>query len=432
MSALAAIDWGAVVLALFVLAFLFLVVRAVRRMGTGRDYGSDDGAKAPGKKSRPGREKQPRRTQKPDDAAAAPPLGDGGTAPSLGKGKGRAKLPPKKTTARTPGDVSARTSTRPTEVPPEGPSERERLSKGLAKTRGGFVSRLGKLFSAKSAFDETMLEEVEEVLFTADIGTHTANDLIQSIRREFGKKAGNDPSAVWAHLKRRSAEMLSLDTNDFSGSLSSAHPFVLLVVGVNGTGKTTTIGKLAAHMQRAGHRVLLAAADTFRAAATEQLRVWGERSGVEVVGRGEGADPAAVVVDALKKAKAEGYDVVICDTAGRLHTKVSLMEELEKIPRAIAKHSEGGPHETFLVLDATTGQNAITQAKIFGDAIKVTGLVLTKLDGTAKGGVVLGICNELKLPIRFVGIGERVDDLRVFDPDAFVEALFERDETEAE
>ncbi|PID38167.1 MAG: signal recognition particle-docking protein FtsY [Proteobacteria bacterium] len=311
-----------------------------------------------------------------------------------------------------------------------GESEKERLTRGLAKTRGGFIARLGKLFSGKPTFDETMLDEVEEVLFTADIGARTADELIQSIRKQLGNKAGNDPEAVWQHLKGRSAEMLRA-SNDagFDFGFDRGAPFVLLMVGVNGTGKTTTIGKLAQRFKSRGKKVMLAAGDTYRAAAAEQLCVWGERAGVEVVRRDEGADPASVVVEAIKKAKVEGYDVVIADTAGRLQTNVGLMEELTKVHRSMNKHVEGAPHETFLVLDATTGQNAITQAKMFREAIEITGLVLTKLDGTAKGGVILGIAHELGLPVRFVGIGEQADDLRPFDPDAFVEALYHQEET---
>lgn len=426
------LDWGAIVLVIFGLGFLWLVVKAVRKMRAKReDADESPRRKRPGK-PRPAPRERPKRErpeptaeqeQEEDDETGDAKPSRRGARPPRGKRGGRKA--PRGRARSTPADE-------PTEAPhveptPTGPTEQERLSAGLAKTRGGFVARLGKLFAGKPTFDETLLEQVEEVLFTADIGTRTADELIQSIRKSLGKKE-TDPDRVFAHLKARSAEMLrSADTGNFKFVFDRGAPFVLLMVGVNGTGKTTTIGKIAAQLKSQGKKVLLAAGDTFRAAAAEQLEVWAKRSECDIVRRPEGADPSAVIVDALKKGKAEGYDVVICDTAGRLHTKVSLMEELKKIPRSMAKHVEGAPHETFLVLDATTGQNAITQAKMFREALEISGLVLTKLDGTAKGGVVLGISHELGLPVRFVGIGEKVDDLRRFDPDAFVEALYERE-----
>src|SRR5947207_4165528 len=231
------------------------------------------------------------------------------------------------------------------------------------------------------------------------------------------------PSAVWSFLRRRSAEILDIAAPALD--LDTARPFVVLVIGVNGSGKTTTIGKLAAKLKEKGKSVLLAAGDTFRAAATEQLEVWGSRVGAPVVRGKEGGDPSSVIFDAIKRAKAENVDVVIADTAGRLHTKTNLMEELQKVRRVIGKAQEGAPHETWLVIDATSGQNAIAQAQMFTQAMSVTGIVLTKLDGTAKGGVILGITDQLKIPVRYIGVGERVEDLRDFDPGEFVEALLE-------
>ncbi|MBK8482170.1 MAG: signal recognition particle-docking protein FtsY [Proteobacteria bacterium] len=300
------------------------------------------------------------------------------------------------------------------------------MDRGLARTRGGFVARLGQLFRGGAVLDEALLAQVEEVLFTADIGVRTSQQLIDGLRRELDR-ADRTPERAWEELQRAARAMLEGLDQGPPIRFAATPPTVLLVVGVNGTGKTTTIGKLAARLQREGRRVLLAAGDTYRAAAAEQLAIWAERAGAAIVRGKEGADPTSVIVEALQRAKAEGFDVVIADTAGRLHTKVELMEELEKVHRSIAKQAPGAPHETLLVLDATTGQNAIVQAKLFQASTAVSAIVLTKLDGTAKGGVVLGIANELKLPVRFIGIGEQVDDLRPFDAALFAEALFSPD-----
>lgn len=297
----------------------------------------------------------------------------------------------------------------------------KRLREGLAKTRGGFVARLGKIFGKKK-IDADLLDELEEVLLTADIGPKTADKMFQAIKGELSKNELADPDAVWDKLRRRSSEILAVSEGQVD--FSAHKPFVLLTVGVNGVGKTTTIGKLAAMHVAAGKKVLLAAGDTFRAAAVEQLEVWGERAGAPVVKGKSGADPSSVIFNAIERGVKEGYDLVICDTAGRLHTKVDLMEELKKVHRVCDKALAGAPHETWLVVDATTGQNAISQAQMFGEATNVTGIVLTKLDGTAKGGVILGIADELAVPVRFIGIGEQVEDLRPFDADQFVEALF--------
>lgn len=314
------------------------------------------------------------------------------------------------------------------EAAPPAAEDEERaaaLRDGLAKTRGGFVARLGRLLSKKK-IDQDILGELEEVLLTADIGPRTAEKLFGAVQGALSRDELGDPEAVWQRLREESGRILAVDAREVDWD--RARPFVLLVLGVNGVGKTTTIGKIAAKLVGSGKKVLLAAGDTFRAAATEQLEIWGQRAGAPVVKGKSGGDPSSVIFDAVKRAQAEGHDVVIADTAGRLHTKTDLMEELRKVRRVIDKAMPGAPHETWLVLDSTNGQNAIQQAKIFKEAMEVTGIVLTKLDGTAKGGVILGICDELSVPVRFIGIGEKVADLREFDPQAFVRALYEHDD----
>ena len=311
--------------------------------------------------------------------------------------------------------------------PGDGKAARDaELSDGLARTRGGFVARLGRLLSKKK-IDGEILGELEEVLLTADIGPRTAQKLFVTIQSALSRDELEDPEAVWTRLREESGRILSVDAAPVDWA--RARPFVLLVLGVNGVGKTTTIGKVAAKLVGSGKKVLLAAGDTFRAAATEQLEIWGQRAGAPVVKGKQGGDPSSVIFDAIKRAQAEDYDIVIADTAGRLHTKTDLMEELRKVGRVIQKAQPGAPHETWLVLDSTTGQNAIQQAKMFKEVMEVTGIVLTKLDGTAKGGVILGICDELEVPVRFIGIGESVDALREFDPVAFASALYEHDPT---
>jgi fused signal recognition particle receptor len=277
------------------------------------------------------------------------------------------------------------------------------LKAGLAKTRGGFVAKLGKLFGKKK-IEAGLLEELEEVLFTADIGPRAADRIFQSVKGGLSKDELEDPDKVWAKIRDTSSEILDVDAKpvDFT-----RRPLVILTIGVNGVGKTTTIGKLAEKLRREGKQVLLAAGDTFRAAATEQLEEWGKRAGVPVVKGKSGQDPSSVIFEAVKRGVDEKLDVVICDTAGRLHSNAALMDELKKIRRVCDKAMPGAPHETWMVLDATNGQNAIAQAK------------------TSKGGVILGICDELKVPIRFVGVGEKIEDLRPFDPAAFVAALYE-------
>ncbi|HVR62080.1 MAG TPA: signal recognition particle-docking protein FtsY [Polyangia bacterium] len=297
------------------------------------------------------------------------------------------------------------------------------LAPGLAKTRSGWISRLGEVFAGRKELDPAAVDEIEKILLTADIGVRTSQKLLEELRQSLTRKELREPEAVWRFLRQRTAEILTLDTQDID--FGSARPFVLLIIGVNGSGKTTTIGKLAAKLTADGKKVLLAAGDTFRAAAIEQLEIWGNRVGATLVRGKEGADPSSVIFEGARRAAAEGFDVVIADTAGRLHTKTDLMQELQKVRRVLGKAVAGAPHETWLVIDSTSGQNAIAQAQIFTQAMQVTGIVLTKLDGTAKGGVVLGIADQLRIPVRFIGIGEKVDDLRQFDPEEFVEALYQ-------
>ena len=292
---------------------------------------------------------------------------------------------------------------------------------GLAKTRGGFVARMGKLFSKKQ-IDAATVDELEEVLFTADIGPRAADRIFQAVKANMSKTELEDSDKIWAQIKKTSREILSVDAPPVD---MAKKPFVLLVLGVNGVGKTTTIGKLASLWKAQGKKILLAAGDTFRAAATEQLEEWAKRAEVDIVKGKPNGDPSSVIFDAIKKGADEGYDLVICDTAGRLHSNAGLMDELKKIRRVADKALTGAPHETWMVLDSTTGQNAIAQAKTFKADMEITGIVLTKLDGSSKGGVVLGICDELKVPVRYIGLGEKIGDLRPFDPAAFVEELFE-------
>ena len=297
-----------------------------------------------------------------------------------------------------------------------------RFREGLSRTRQGLVQRVREVVTGKSKIDEDLYLELEETLIQADVGVAATTRLIESLRRSTREGGVEDPARLVDLLK---GEIRSLLENSGGKlNLEGSKPTVLVVVGVNGVGKTTTIGKLAAQLRAQGKKVLLGAADTFRAAAMDQLEIWGRRAGAEVIRGQEGSDPAAVTFDALQAARSRGVDVVIVDTAGRLHTRSNLMEELKKVRRVIGRELAGAPHEVLLVLDATTGQNAIQQARVFTEAAGVTGIALTKLDSTAKGGVVVAIAAELKLPVKLVGIGEQVDDLRPFDPIAFVEALF--------
>ena len=299
------------------------------------------------------------------------------------------------------------------------------LRKGLAATRGGFMARLKAIFTGKKEIDPAILEQLEEVMLTSDVGVKTTQAILERLRDQMNKSQLADTDAVWAALRAEAMRILTIPAPK-----PSAKPLVVLMVGVNGVGKTTTIGKLATKWTADGKKVMLAAGDTFRAAAVQQLEVWGKRVGAEVVKGKEGADPGAVAFEATKKAQEGAADILLVDTAGRLHTKVNLMDEIKKVKRTITKAFDGAPHETLLVIDATTGQNALTQAALFKEALDLTGLILTKLDGTAKGGVVLGVCDELKVPVRYIGLGERAEDLREFVAVDFVEALFGKDDDE--
>ncbi len=299
---------------------------------------------------------------------------------------------------------------------------------GLAKSRdaGGFFGRLAALFATRREISPEIAQEIEEVLLSSDVGVDTTAAVLARLREQLGKGELGDPAKVWSALRAEATRVLGAG-NAGSPFRLRGKPTVILVVGVNGSGKTTTIGKLATRLNAAGHDCVLAAGDTFRAAAVQQLVVWGGRVGCEVVRGKDGADPSSVIFESIKKAEELGADVVLADTAGRLHTKANLMNELKKIAKTAAKALPGAPHETLLVIDATVGQNALAQAKEFKEAMDLTGIVLTKLDGTAKGGVILGIADTLQLPVRFVGLGERPNDLHDFSPEDFVEALLGKD-----
>ncbi len=296
------------------------------------------------------------------------------------------------------------------------------LRKGLGKSRAseGFFGRLAKLITGRREIDPNIVDEMEEVLITSDVGVKTTEAILERLREGMRSKELNDSDKVWAALRQEAVRILRVGDG---GMPLRSKPTVVLMVGVNGSGKTTTIGKMATQLKGDGRKVLLAAGDTFRAAAVQQLQVWGDRVGCDVVKGKDGADPGAVIFDAIRRASEMNADVVLADTAGRLHTKTNLMEELKKVARTMGKAMEGAPHEILLVIDATNGQNALAQSRQFAEALPLSGIVLTKLDGTAKGGVVLGICAELKVPVRYIGIGERAGDLRPFDAEEFVEAL---------
>lgn len=307
----------------------------------------------------------------------------------------------------------------------------EKFKQGLTKTREGLFGEITKLVKNKYTVDDELLEQIEEVLIGADLGVETSLSVIEQLQNHVNKEGFNESEELTTFLKIELIKHLIETAGSENGNATTdffnpaTKPFVLMVVGVNGTGKTTTIGKLAKIFHDSGKKVLLAAADTFRAAASEQLEIWAKRAGVDVVRTQAGGDPAAVAFDALNAAIARDVDVLIVDTAGRLHTKVNLMEELKKINRVLGKAMETAPHEVLLTLDASTGQNALVQAKQFKAAVPVTGLVVTKLDGTAKGGMVLAVQSQLGLPVRFVGLGESMDDLKPFESKTFVEALFQ-------
>ena len=300
----------------------------------------------------------------------------------------------------------------------------EKLKQGLSKTHQGFVERIDQLVLGKKTIDQELLDELEGLLFEADLGVKTSGQLIEGVRQGLKRGDLQEPEKVKEFIKQEILKILATGEKPLTIDFSQTKPFVMMVVGVNGGGKTTTIGKIAHQYSSQGKKVLVGAADTFRAAAVEQLEIWANRVGADLVKQSKGSDPSAVAFDSIHAAKARETDLVFIDTAGRLHTKVNLMEELKKVKRIIGRECPGAPHEILLVLDATTGQNAISQAKLFHEAIGVTGIALTKLDGTAKGGIIIGITEELKIPIRYIGVGEGIEDLKEFNAPEFVQALF--------
>ncbi|MBK8013375.1 MAG: signal recognition particle-docking protein FtsY [Deltaproteobacteria bacterium] len=395
---LGAMDIGAVVTLIGGLVFLGLVVLAIRKMATKQIGAGDSDGDAE------------------EEALAREALG----VPDAPIGA----LPPGHPEAQDQPTESA--TAKPISPTPAASAEGRRpMRKGLEKTRKGFMAQINQLLF--KALDENLVDDLESIMITSDIGIRTTERVLEDLRGQLSRKEIRDPSVVRARLEARVRELLGPP----AAPLAWQHePTVMMVIGVNGVGKTTTIGKLAARLVQDGKKVVLAAGDTFRAAAVEQLEIWGDRSGALVVRGPEGADPSSVIYEAIQKARSIGAHACICDTAGRLHTKVNLMEELKKLRRVMNKAQAGAPHEVMMVLDATTGQNAIAQARQFKEAVEVNSIALTKLDGTAKGGVVVAICDELGLPVRYVGIGEKVEDLRDFDPDEFVEALFATPEAE--
>ncbi|MCO6494721.1 MAG: signal recognition particle-docking protein FtsY [Bacteroidetes bacterium] len=314
---------------------------------------------------------------------------------------------------------------------PSEQEEKDALNHGLEKTRTSFLGKLGRIVAGKSEVDDDFLDELEEVLITSDVGLKTTLKIIDRLKTRAEKDKYINKNELQTFLKDEISKLLTenkekgaIQNNFKIESITKENPLVLMVVGVNGVGKTTTIGKLAHQFKQAGAKVLLAAGDTFRAGAVDQLKIWSERADVDFYSQGMNTDPAAVAFEAVKKGKEEGYDIVILDTAGRLHNKVNLMNELAKIKRVMGKIIPDAPHEVMLVLDASTGQNAFEQADKFTQATEVTSLALTKLDGTAKGGVVIGISDSFGVPVKYIGVGEKMEDLRIFEPDAFIESLF--------
>jgi fused signal recognition particle receptor len=307
--------------------------------------------------------------------------------------------------------------------------KKETLDKGLSKTKENFLTKLGKALVGKSTVDDEVLDNLEEVLVSSDVGVETTLKIIERIQARVARDKYMSTSDLDRILKDEIASLLSetntLELQDFEVPAGKS-PFVIMVVGVNGVGKTTTIGKLAAQYKKKGYNVILGAADTFRAAAVEQLKLWGERVGVPVVAKGMNTDPSAVAFETVKEGVEQKADVIIIDTAGRLHTKINLMAELSKIKRVMQKVVDDAPHEVLLVLDGSTGQNAVIQAREFTKATDVTSLAITKLDGTAKGGVVIGISDEFKIPVKYIGVGEKVDDLQIFNKSEFVDSLFSK------
>lgn len=301
-----------------------------------------------------------------------------------------------------------------------------KLKNGLSKTRNGFVSGMDSVFHGFSKIDDDFYEELEEMLVMGDVGVNTTNLLIEKLKESVKKNHVKDPQACRELLIEAIKEIMVLPEDAYSFLQEKT---VIMVVGVNGVGKTTTVGKLAGRMKESGKKVLVAAADTFRAAANEQLTRWAERAEVDIISSREGTDPASVVYDAVTAAKARNTDILLCDTAGRLHNKKNLMDELAKMNRVVDREYPDAKRETWVVLDATTGQNALNQAREFNEAANLNGIVLTKMDGTAKGGIAIAICNELNIPVKYIGVGEGIDDLQKFNVDEFVEALFSREES---
>jgi fused signal recognition particle receptor len=373
----------------------------------------------------------PRRSAPPAAAATEPgPVATSATATDAAS-RAPANISPPAPPVSSHSAAAANRPSPPSTRQPERARDIDGLRRGLSKARAteGFFGRLRALFSGKKELSADITREIEEVLLTSDVGTETTALLLDRVKEVLGQNELADPDKVWDALRAEAERIVSVDGT--TGPIELKHkPTVVLLVGVNGAGKTTTIGKLATKLSAGGKKCVLAAGDTFRAAAVQQLVVWGDRVGCEVVRGKDGADPGSVVFDAIKKAEQLGVDVVLADTAGRLHTKSNLMAEMKKIAKTAEKALPGAPHEILLVIDATNGQNALAQAKEFKEALPLTGIVLTKLDGTAKGGVVLGIANALRLPVRFVGLGERPDDLHEFAPADFVEALLGRDAAE--
>jgi len=308
-----------------------------------------------------------------------------------------------------------------------GLKKKEKVEKGVEKSRTGIMGKIGKAIAGKDTVDAEVLDDLEEILITSDVGVKTTIEIIDRIEERVARDKYLNTSELQQILREEIIALLKKNRPDKPADFKAdfpTKPHIIMVVGVNGTGKTTTIGKLAYHYKKAGKKVMLGAADTFRAAAVDQLKIWSERADVPIIQQGQNADPAAVAYDTVSAAKARGADLALVDTAGRLHNKKSLMEELAKIKRVMGKVIEGAPHEVILVLDASTGQNAMQQAKAFTSFVDITGLVLTKLDGTAKGGIVIGVSNELDVPVKYIGVGESIEDLQIFDRELYVNSLF--------
>jgi len=405
------------VVAVVAIYFLFL-----RKRGT-PELGAPPTGRAEPKRQEPKRpEPRPQKADAPS-GPSAPASGEASPPP-----------PPSRKRDSIPAPRSAEAPLHVSQPPPGARElEVEGLRRGLTKSREseGFFGRLRSLFSGKRQLDTALVSELEEVLLTSDVGVETTALLLERVRQGLEKGELSDTEKVWDALRAEALRVLDVAGTKRGGLALRGNPTVVLLVGVNGAGKTTTIGKLATKLQAAGHKVVLAAGDTFRAAAVQQLVVWGERVGCTVVKGKDGADPGSVVFDAIKKAQESGADIVLADTAGRLHTKTNLMTEMKKIAKTAEKALPEAPHEILLVMDATTGQNALAQAREFKEALPLTGIVLTKLDGTAKGGVVIGVAHALSLPVRFVGLGERAEDLREFSAEPFVEALLGREADES-